>query len=390
MRPRIAFYAPLKPPNHPIPSGDREIARNLVKALSLAGFDPFVASEAIAYQKRPSAEFFAERRARCTAEAERLVAAWTAQPALIPRLWMTYHPYCKAPDWIGPAVARTFAIPYVTVEACRTRQDADADWAEGRAAVQASVRGAAVNFCLKPSDRAYLETVLPNMASVAPLRPFIDLADLPDAACVDTSAVPGDGPLLLAVGMMRPGAKIASYRLLAEALAGLVERPWRLAIVGDGPGRAEVEALFAFAAGRVRFTGAVDHAEVLGWMRSADLFAWPGVREAFGVVYLEAQASGLPVAALATAGVPVVVGDGESGLLAPEGDVAAYRAALARLVASTPERVRLGAGARARIARAHGLEAAAATLKTALMPLVEDTTLQPTLGMAVIPQETTG
>ena len=45
MKPKIAFSAPLKSPNHPIPSGDREIARNLLKALDLAGFDAFLASE---------------------------------------------------------------------------------------------------------------------------------------------------------------------------------------------------------------------------------------------------------------------------------------------------------------------------------------------------------
>lgn len=366
---RIAFYAPLKPPNHPIPSGDREIARNLVKALALAGFEPFVASEAIAYQKRPSAELFRARKAPCEAEVDRLLSAWRAEAALKPDLWMTYHPYCKAPDWIGPAISRALAIPYLTVEACRTRQDTDADWAEGRAVVQAAARQAAVNFCLKPTDRAYLESILPDSSSIVPLKPFIDLADLPAAAEVDSFGSPADGPLILAVGMMRPGAKMDSYRLLAEALSGLADRPWRLAIVGDGPGRNEVEAMFAFAGVRVRFTGAIPHPEVLGWMRRADLFAWPGVREAFGVAYLEAQANGLPVVAFATTGVPVVVADGESGLLVPAFDVATYRANLASLLASPRERARLGAGGRAKVAREHGLDAAAASLRAALLPL---------------------
>jgi glycosyltransferase involved in cell wall biosynthesis len=366
---RIAFYAPLKPPGHPIPSGDREIARNLLKALALAGFDPFVASEAIAYQKRPSAELFLDRKARCEAETARLLAAWQTGPALRPDVWMTYHPYCKAPDWIGPPICQAFDIPYVTVEACRTRQDTDADWADGRAVVQAAVRLAAANFCLKPADRAYLESVLPDASTIEPLKPFIDLADLPDAALPQDTGADGDGPLILAVGMMRPGAKIESYRLLAEALAGLPDRPWRLAVVGDGPGRSEVEAMFAFAGNRVHFTGALPHPEVLGWMQRADLFAWPGVREAFGVAYLEAQANGLPVAAFATTGVPVVVGHAESGLLAPEFDVAAYRGNLARLLSSPEERARLGAGGQAKVARDHGLNAAAAKLKTALLPL---------------------
>jgi glycosyltransferase involved in cell wall biosynthesis len=375
---RIAFYAPLKPPSHPIPSGDREIARNLMRALALAGFDPFVASEAIAYQKRPSAELFGDRKARCESEVERLLAAWRAEPALEPDLWMTYHPYCKAPDWIGPDVSRALAIPYVTVEACRTRQDTDADWADGRAVVQRAVRQAAANFCLKPTDRAYLESFLPDASDIVPLKPFIDLSDLPEAGDVEGFGVPDDGPLVLAVGMMRPGAKMESYRLLAEALSGLSDQPWRLAIVGDGPGRNEVETMFSFAGDRVRLTGALSHADVLGWMKRADLFAWPGVREAIGMVYLEAQANGLPVAAFATTGVPVVVGDGESGLLAPAFDMAAYRASLARLIASPSERARLGAGGRAKVARDHGLDAAAATLKSALLPLADGQSISAT------------
>ncbi|WP_187968068.1 glycosyltransferase family 4 protein [Aquibium microcysteis] len=367
---RIAFYAPLKPPGHPIPSGDREIARNLLKALALAGFDPFVASEAIAYQKRPSAALFLDRKARCEAETERLLAAWRTEPALRPDVWMTYHPYCKAPDWIGPPLCRALDIPYVTVEACRTRQDTDTDWADGRAVVQAAVRQAVANFCLKPADRAYLESVLPDASTILPLKPFTDLADLPDAAVPQDTGADGDGPLILAVGMMRPGAKIESYRLLAEAMSGLLDRPWRLTIVGDGPGRSEVEAMFALAGNRVRFTGALPHPEVLGWIQRADLFAWPGVREAFGVAYLEAQANGLPVAAFATTGVPVVVAHGESGLLAPEFDVAAYRGNLARLLSSPEDRARLGAGGRAKVMREHGLEAAAMALKTVLSPLL--------------------
>lgn len=364
----IAFYAPLKPPGHPIPSGDREIARNLVKALKLAGYRVILPTETISYQKRPSSALFAERKALCEAEASRLMDDWSRRPTEAPDLWFTYHPYCKSPDWIGPPVARALDIPYVTAEACRTRQATDADWAEARAAVQAAVRGAAVNFCLKPSDRAYLASFLPDMESVIPLAPFIDEADMKRVP-----PIPRDGspPVILAVGMMRPGAKIESYRLLAGALAGLEHLDWRLVVVGDGPERATVEAMFAFAGSRTTFTGALPRAAVAARMVEADLFAWPGVREAFGMVFLEAQAAGLPVVAFDTAGVSIVVTDGTGGLLAPEGDVAAYRAHLARLLASSAERRRLGDAARLRVADRHGLTAAAATLDAALRPLLE-------------------
>ena len=41
---RIAFYAPLKPPTHAVPSGDRRVAQLLLEALRLAGHDPFIAA----------------------------------------------------------------------------------------------------------------------------------------------------------------------------------------------------------------------------------------------------------------------------------------------------------------------------------------------------------
>lgn len=379
MPPRIAFYAPLKPPTHPIPSGDREMARNLLKALDRAGFAPFVASETIAYTKRPSREHVALRRSTCEAEAARLIELWRARPVERPDLWFTYHPYCKAPDWIGPAVVRAFGIPYVTAEACRTRQDTDADWAEGRAQVQAAVRTASVNFCLKPSDRDYLASFLPDMTSVTPLAPFIDLAGIAtmlagDPAVSDPDGTDGgtmnDPPVLLAVGMMRPGAKMDSYSLLAETLAGMTNAAWRLVILGDGPGRNEAETLFAFAPERITFAGALPRDDVLRQMRQADIFVWPGVREAFGVAYMEAQAMGLPVASFATAGVPVVVADGETGLLAPALDTGALGTVLRRLLADRGLRRRMGAAARTRIAERHGIDAAAATLRDALSPIL--------------------
>ena len=46
---RIAFYAPLKPPDHPVPSGDRRMAQLLFEALRLAGHEPFLVSRLRSY-----------------------------------------------------------------------------------------------------------------------------------------------------------------------------------------------------------------------------------------------------------------------------------------------------------------------------------------------------
>src|SRR5215218_4900626 len=100
---RVAFYAPLKSPDHPVPSGDRRVARLLLDALRLAGHEPFVASRLRAHD----GEGDPERQQRLAAigrhMADRLLCRWRRHPNETPELWLTYHLYYKAPDWLGPA-----------------------------------------------------------------------------------------------------------------------------------------------------------------------------------------------------------------------------------------------------------------------------------------------
>jgi glycosyltransferase involved in cell wall biosynthesis len=374
MAARIEFYAPMKPADHAIASGDREIARLMATALAAAGFEVEIASRFISYQRRPDKARFHALRDKGLAEAQQFVEDIRSRRRAAPDLWFTYHPYCKAPDWIGPHVARALSIPYVTAEACRTRQDSDADWQDGRSAVQEAIRLADVNFCLKPTDEAYLRSFLPDMNSVVPLLPLLDVVAIgTGAASIDVASCFGrPAPLIVAVGMMRAGAKILSHRLLAESLSGLAAAEWNLVVIGDGPERANVEAMFGFAGDeRVRFTGALPHGEVLGWMKAADMLAWPGIGEAIGMVYLEAAACRLPVAACDVANVATVVADGEGGLLAPEAGVHAYREVLDRLLADDGLRRRLGEGGFRKAARDHDIGRAAATLKATIEPLIQ-------------------
>src|SRR5207249_1444990 len=103
---------------------------------------------------------------------------------------------------------------------------------------------------------------------------------------------------LITVAMMRPGAKLASYRLLADALAQVASPPWELIIVGDGRARPEVEGAFArFDPGQIRLVGCKDAPAVTAWLRASDVFVWPAIDEAFGMALIEAQACGLPVVA---------------------------------------------------------------------------------------------
>ena len=108
--------------------------------------------------------------------------------------------------------------------------------------------------------------------------------------------------------------------------------------------------------------GLAPHAAVIEAFDDADLFAWPGLREPIGMVYLEAQARGLPIVACDSLGVPDVVRDGETGLLAPEWDLPGLSGRIGALIDNADLRERLGAAGRQSVLARHGLRQASATL----------------------------
>jgi starch synthase len=96
--------------------------------------------------------------------------------------------------------------------------------------------------------------------------------------------------------------------------------------------------------------------------READVFVMPTRSEAFGMVYQEAAAAGLPCIATRINAIPEIVADGETGLLVDPGDIPALIQALRRLVANAELRRRMGAAARRRIQALSSPEKYAANL----------------------------
>ena len=125
-------------------------------------------------------------------------------------------------------------------------------------------------------------------------------------------------------------------------------------IIGDGPQRPSLE-LLARNLGitdRVHFLGEVAADELLDWYHACDVFVLPSItrQEAFGMVQLEAMLCGRPcVSTDLGTGVSWVNQDEHTGLIVKPGDVDHLRQALVRLLGDPDLRVRLGAGARARV-----------------------------------------
>jgi glycosyltransferase involved in cell wall biosynthesis len=364
---KVAFYAPLKSPDHPLPSGDRAIARALRWALAAGGHEVVQASRLRSFDRSGNAQRQA-RIARIGARiAARLIARWRASP---PDAWLTYHLYHKAPDWLGPAVSCALDLPYVVAEASTGPQQRHGPWALGHAQALAGIRAADTVVFLNPADEPRVREARAG-APDARLAPFIDVAAF---AGTETRAAAARAPhapsRLVTVAMMRPGAKLASYRMLAAALRTLTDLPWQLVVVGDGPARNEVERLFDDLGGRVAFRGALAAPDVASELRRSDLFVWPAVDEAIGMALVEAQACGVPVVAGATPGVSAVVAHQRTGLLCAPGDADAFARAVRRLLADPAACSAMGQAAWRHARERHDIGAAAMQLSAILADAV--------------------
>ncbi len=360
---KIAFYAPLKSPAHPVPSGDRLMARQIIAALKMAGHEVEVASELRSFTPTPETGPRMEIARQATGEAERLLEHWRDRAA--PDLWFTYHPYYKTPDLIGPLVARRLRIPYVTAEASYSRRHDENGWRENQRLIADAVRLAAVNLCFTERDRLGLLDAIPD-GRYERLPPFIDAAPFARSSA--------DPRRLITVAMLRKGDKFDSYAMLASALDLIRDHDWTLTIIGDGPMRTEVRSLFsAFSENRIVWCGERSTTEIAQELAAAGLYVWPGCNEAYGLAYLEAQAAGLPVVAQATAGVPEVVMADRTGLLTPEGDIKAYAGAIAALLNDPSRRQAMTEAAYDFVHQERSLPAASKRLETILRKYLGDT-----------------
>ena len=368
---RIAYYAPLKAPDHPTASGDRLIAGLLARALEHAGHEVVMASRLRAFDGAGDRSLQLRLARTARAQARGLLDRWHGS-SRAPECWFTYHLYHKAPDWIGPRVSARLGIPYVVAEGSHAPGQAHGAWRHGHRAVAVALSRAGRIIALNPDDVPGIERHLGHGAPIVRLPPFLDTrafappgrrsrrrARIARLVGADPSV-----PLVACVAMMRPGRKVESFKLLARALERVTHLPWRLLVVGGGQARGEVEAAFAEldAAGRVVFLGPRSPRVLHGIVRACDLFVWPALGEPLGMAMLEAQALGVPVIAGDSRGVGSVVVHGAGGWLVPEGDVGAFAGAVGRALADPGALAEAGEAGQARVNAEHGIVAAACKL----------------------------
>lgn len=162
---------------------------------------------------------------------------------------------------------------------------------------------------------------------------------------------------ILAVGRL---VEKKGFHILIEALRILAAegRPIRCRIVGAGEEEADLRAQIA-ACGLhgVTLSGPMPQEAIKAAMRGAAALGCPcvvgedGNRDGMPTVLLEAMALGLPCIGSDVTGIPELIGDGETGLIAPEGDAPALARAIARLLDDPALRLRLSTAARRVIER---------------------------------------
>jgi glycosyltransferase involved in cell wall biosynthesis len=171
-----------------------------------------------------------------------------------------------------------------------------------------------------------------------------------------------DGNLIISVGRLSPEK---DHRTLLRAMTLLrTDRPWRLAIVGDGSERAALEAFVRTAglADRVIFTGYV--ADPFAWTMGASVAVCSSIYEGLCNAIIEALACGTPVVSTACPYGPAeILQDGRYGALVPVGDAAAMAAAIDAALDRLPDR---------RILMARGLEYSAERAAENFLEIVAD------------------
>jgi glycosyltransferase involved in cell wall biosynthesis len=177
---------------------------------------------------------------------------------------------------------------------------------------------------------------------------------------------PLDEPLVLCVSRFTPlgstQQKTEIVLQLLASVASLREKPL-VVIVGDGPGRAEIEerASQIRPEGRVLLFPAVPNEDLVWFYAACDFYAYPDLIDLPRLSVLEAQACGRPVLTMRTASSELIVSDGCTGVLVR--DLVEFRSRLGELVADRARREAMGRAAREYVVTQHSMEVRARQLE---------------------------
>lgn len=353
---KIAFCTPFKPLTHPRISGDVTIAEDLATFFKNQGHDvwivPHVSTRYIWKTPRNWGQAYA------TAQLVKEILQSNEKPDV----WFTYHSYYKAPDILGSLAAKE-DIPY-TIFAPSHAPKRKKSWntKPGYYLNKKALQQATHIFANKYRDLKGLQQIIPsNRLTFIP--PGIQTTKFTrDETLRTTNRTTWNATnsiVVLTVAMLREGTKSEGVEHVINTCHDLTAQGHdiQLVIAGNGIMRAYLERKAQqLLPNRYTFLGIVPSEQLPQIYSSCDIFAFPGIDEGLGMVYLEAQSCGLPVVAWDHDGAPQVVENGKTGIITPSYDNNAYTQAIAKLAKSKELRTTMGAAATTHAVSNHNIQ----------------------------------
>ncbi|QUM75916.1 glycosyltransferase family 4 protein [Moritella sp. 24] len=387
----VAFYAPLKSPLHPTPSGDRKIARLFIAALEQGGFHVDLASQLRTFDKTGDSHRQQRLIALAEKEAVRVMRRWQKQ-GFRPQAWFCYHLYYKAPDLLGPIICKALDIPYIVAEASWAEKRANGPWAIYHRQVASALEIASKVISINPKDKVALTDFYADQPPIRysrliSLNAFID--DLPtninhvigSDSMLATSAFSRDDiarkyglntklPWLITIAMMRVGDKHHSYQQLSRVV-DKSEQPYQLLIIGDGVMKTDVHTIFS-PHKQVKFAGALDNQQIRQLLPHFDLLVWPAINEALGMIFLEAQQSNVAVVAGDEGGVGSIVKHQVTGILVDTYDPEEMSVTIDALLANPAQLKQMKQAAAHYVIQHHSIAASAIQLNDVIQDAISN------------------
>jgi glycosyltransferase involved in cell wall biosynthesis len=353
---KIFFHTPFKPLTHPTPSGDQIIARGLMAYLKrchhLVHPVRSVRSRWLYWRPWIWPELIADYR-----------RAVKSVELLQPQLWMTYHSYYKAPDILGPAVCRSTGLPYVLFQGIySTKRRRNIKTWLGFILNRYALQRSQYVFTNKKRDWTNLKRIIPSQR-LTYLKPGLEVIKFTYNQRVREKTrlawKVGHLPVIITAAMFRQDVKTEGLLWLIRCLGRLrkTSNDFVLIIAGDGREKSRlVRCAARHLPGKHRFIGKIQRDKMAEIYSAGDMFAFPGINESLGMVYLEAQACGLPVVAFRNAGIPEVVIDGETGFLTDMFSENQYLEAIKKLLTDNKLREEMGRSARRHVHTHHDID----------------------------------
>lgn len=312
---KLAYYMPFKPPGHHNPSGD------LITGMELHDFLVDQHHDLTLASTLRSRWIYLKpwEYVNAALEIKRTIRSFAQKP---PDLWLTYHTYYKAPDILGPACSRALSVPYAIFQGIySTKRRRKLLTLPGFILNRAALTSARIVFTNKKGDELNLKRLLPEnrVKYVAPgLTPQQFCFDVGSRRALREQWKIGERRVILTTAMLRPGVKTTGVEKVIESCQDLIRRGVKilLVVIGDGTNRDNLERQGKQKLpGNSLFLGKIPRHELYRYYSAADVFAFPGIKESLGMVYLEAQSSGLPVVAYGDWGASEAVVHEQTGLL---------------------------------------------------------------------------